>query len=475
MRNIHKFILSLLTCFILGSQVNLMAHPGGHYNDSEHTTHKTRSWQHPKNKQIFEASFLMANNGKVYLENKKGEVLTFGVTELAAKDQQYVKNKLVYIESLNKRAGAFKQFKKARAELKKKQEKATTKESESSFWSNWGVMLVMFALGTSVLIGMYRASEAQRRWAMATAIIPMFALVYTACTKKDDATPATTTTVPANDPTTMATYFAKFSGVTTTSDNTYFYIASSGIPSHQMMVGITSWQQQVPINHSYTGSNAWSIPLQPKLADSPLSTSSNLLKGALAIAVNGIPIFNPLNNRGEDTKAIGELDNWGGHCGRADDYHYHVPPTHLETTVGTGNPIAYALDGFPVYGTTTATLDEYLGIQNADGSYQYHTTDTYPYFMAGVRGEVQVDPATTAPENQIIPQATTQGARPALTPLSGATITGFSSTGTNAYSLEYTVNSQVYKVNYSWTDAGQYIYEYVNPSGGIDSTRTYTR
>ena len=71
-----------------------------------------------------------------------------------------------------------------------------------------------------------------------------------------------------------------------------------------MMVGITSWQQQVPVPQSYTGSNSWSIPLQPEFSASPLSTSSHLLKGAMAVGVNGIPIFNPLNNRGEDAKAL---------------------------------------------------------------------------------------------------------------------------------------------------------------------------
>ena len=54
----------------------------------------------------------------------------------------------------------------------------------------------------------------------------------------------------------------------------------------------------------------------------PLSLKTNFMKGAVAIAPNGVPIFNPLNNTGEDAYAIGELDQWGGHCGKADDYHY---------------------------------------------------------------------------------------------------------------------------------------------------------
>ena len=53
-----------------------------------------------------------------------------------------------------------------------------------------------------------------------------------------------------------------------------------------------------------------------------------------------------LNNRGDDALLAGELDDWGGHCGRADDYHYHIAPTHLQTVVGKKVPIAYALDGF---------------------------------------------------------------------------------------------------------------------------------
>lgn len=45
----------------------------------------------------------------------------------------------------------------------------------------------------------------------------------------------------------------------------------------------------------------------------------------------------------------------GGHCGRADDYHYHIAPVQLEKQVGKGMPIAYALDGYPIYCYTEPT------------------------------------------------------------------------------------------------------------------------
>ena len=34
-----------------------------------------------------------------------------------------------------------------------------------------------------------------------------------------------------------------------------------------------------------------------------------------------MPIFNALNNRGDDAKAFGELDDFGGHCGFLEGAH----------------------------------------------------------------------------------------------------------------------------------------------------------
>lgn len=145
--------------------------------------------------------------------------------------------------------------------------------------------------------------------------------------------------------------FSAFSSsVRTMKSGQYYLIESTGLPPHNMMTGITNWQQQVPVPQAYTGGNAWKIPVSPKPAANPISAKSNLFRGAIALAADGIPIFNALNNRGEDSYLIGELDKWGGHCGRADDYHYHVAPLHLSRTVGATKPIAYALDGYPLYG-----------------------------------------------------------------------------------------------------------------------------
>lgn len=209
-------------------------------------------------------------------------------------------------------------------------------------------------------------------------------------------------------------------------DEQFYYVESDGMPDHPMMVGITAWQQQVPLPQNYTGVNAWRIPLHPVPAKVPMSAKDNFFRGAIALAVNGVPIFNPIKNDGRtDTLLAGELDQWGGHCGRGDDYHYHVAPTHLEAVVGKGQPIAYALDGYPIYGEREdvcrdlGPLDAFNGHEDATGGYHYHATKAYPYLNGGFHGEV------VERGGQVDPQPRAQSPRPSLPPLRGATIVAF--------------------------------------------------
>lgn len=288
------------------------------------------------------------------------------------------------------------------------------------------------------------------------------------------------------DPALMDAAFAPYKpSVTTSWDDTYFYAAGNGIPAqHNMMIGITAWIAQVPIPHPYTGTNKWSIPLKPELAASPLSIRTNFMKGAIAIAVNGLPIFNALNAGGEDSKTKGELDQWGGHCGRADDYHYHVAPLQFEATSGL-KPIAFALDGYAVYGgkepdgTAMAALDQYHGHTGDNGVYHYHGTTTSPYMIEAMRGKVSLDPRTTAPENQIIPQAMTTPLRMTPYPINpSSTITNLTANAAgNGYLLEYTTAGKKGSVNYSWTGnglTGLYTFTFTDTDGKV-TVQTFQR
>ncbi len=249
------------------------------------------------------------------------------------------------------------------------------------------------------------------------------------------------------------------------SDANYYYLESNGLPTHRMMVGITAWQQQFPLPQDFTGGNAFRIPKNPVFADNPISTKTALFSGAIAVAVNGVPIFNPIKNDGiTDTFTAGELDEFGGHCGRADDYHYHIAPLHLLDTVGPANPIAYALDGFPIHGiaeidgTVVTGLDQFNGHTYKGGPYHYHATKNYPYVNGGLRGVVRVQ------NDAITPQPQTTPVRPVGDPLRGARIVGFTISAPNRYSLEYTLNNQSYVVNYAINDTS-YSFEFVDASG----------
>lgn len=172
-------------------------------------------------------------------------------------------------------------------------------------------------------------------------------------------------------------------------------IESDGLAEHAMMKGISAWNQQVPLPQQYSGNNAWRIPLHPHKAATPAPTWST---GPIAVAVNGVPIFDPSKQEGQhdaahDPNLIGELDECGGHAGRADDYHYHRAPNCLLGRQAADRPVGYGLDGFPIYGYRNADgsaphLDRCNGEADAFGNYHYHATPAYPYLMGCIVGDV---------------------------------------------------------------------------------------
>lgn len=431
----------------------IFAHVGGHNSVKNEIFYF-------KGKSI-EGHFLMTKNEKIFIELSNGKTVSAPLTDFSFENQNNLSQKIALMKQLNH-----------------KKNLVETKNSDLKINLLYFFLLISI-IGITFLLIQKRDNNQFSRYSY---LLGGFIIFIYACKTTETVTPTnpTTTTVTKTDPAFVEMVFSTFKTIVKTRfDDTYFYVESEGIPLHNMMLGITNWQQQVPIPQGYTGTNAWSIPLKPELATTPLSLKTNFMSGAVAIAPNGIPIFNPLNNRGEDAYAIGELDQWGGHCGKADDYHYHIAPLHFEATAGK-NPIAMALDGFAIYGskepdgTTMQTLDANHGHSIGTGVYHYHATTTYPYFIGSMRGKVSINPATTAPENQIIPQAKMTPIRPPGNPLKGASITNFKSTGTNAYSLEYAVGSQKGYINYSWDAANKYTYTFIG-TDGKSTTTTYIK
>lgn len=269
--------------------------------------------------------------------------------------------------------------------------------------------------------------------------------------------------------------FVKLKAINTRWDDRFFYVESNGIPDHRMMVGITAWQQQVPIPQKYFGENSWQIPLHPVPAKKPQSAKGNFLRGAIAVAANGIPIFNPLNNRGDDAFLFGELDEFGGHCGRADDYHYHIAPVHLQKTIGKELPIAYALDGYPIYGyeepdgSPVVGLDAFNGHKDANGNYHYHATKKYPYLNGGFFGEV------VERDGQVDPQPRAEPLRPSLPPMRDAKITDFQETKPGSYVLTYDVKGKKGTVSYTLAADGSANFSFTDTNGKTTNEAYYAK
>jgi YHYH protein len=141
------------------------------------------------------------------------------------------------------------------------------------------------------------------------------------------------------------------------------------------------------------------LPSRPK----PATKASCLPMGMIGIAVNGVAIFNALDDSHRDAVAHETQDLCDGHPQMRGIYHYHSIPICLagRTAVSQKRLVGFALDGFPILGyrgengklLTNGDLDACHGHTSwitLSGkrvrSYHYHATLEYPYTLGCFRG-----------------------------------------------------------------------------------------
>lgn len=416
-----------------------------------------RQWNIEKEHKTVKGSFCMMKDGKIFIENDLHQVLSYPLNSLSEKDKNFALDKEKEIMRMN--------------------EQLNYQHRNISTINLFNYKLWVWAfVGLFVGLSLYSIkfiSNTNIKYPII--FLSVLGVISLSAFNQKIARKIQILTNPA----TIDSAFAPFvPSVHTYNDSKYFYVESQGIPTtHQMMVGISNrgWQRQVPIPQCYIGTNAWPIPLNPVMTTNPIPVDSiHFTRGAIAVAVNGVPIFNVHTNTGVDSYLDGQLDSFGGHCGRADDYHYHTAPLHLYNYTKSTLPIAYALDGFAVYGniepdgSAMLPLDANHGHTGSNGIYHYHGTTNAPYMIAKMAGQVTED-AT----HQLIPQAAAKGVRPALTPLNGALITGCKSNATkNGYTVTYTINGLTDSIVYSWNTTGTYTFKFYT-NGNLDSTKIY--
>jgi hypothetical protein len=206
--------------------------------------------------------------------------------------------------------------------------------------------------------------------------------------------------------------------VSATCDGDTVVVTSNGIPDFTYVE--TSPGSPGENNAEYL------LPATPVVAD---QTTAVALLGAVAIAINGVPIFGPTEGQGGDVLATaGLLSECGGHNGPT-GYHFHLLGTSSTTdclyspdAVATGvTLVGWAFDGYPIYASGdrstssyqltddslfatdtwaahtyvegSGDLDECNGRTDESGNYAYYATSTFPYTVGCYRGVVDPDVA----------------------------------------------------------------------------------
>jgi YHYH protein len=142
---------------------------------------------------------------------------------------------------------------------------------------------------------------------------------------------------------------------------------------------------------------ALTLPAEPRIAPAP----SCVPMGMIGIALNGVAIFNALDDAGRDAVAHEVQDLCDGHPQMRGEYHYHGPSPCLPDEAANEKLIGYALDGFGIYSMydaqgnelTDADLDACHGrtsVVDWNGRrvavYHYVLTREYPYTIGCFRG-----------------------------------------------------------------------------------------
>ena len=98
------------------------------------------------------------------------------------------------------------------------------------------------------------------------------------------------------------------------------------------------------------------FPRDPKIAAAPTKIVNQL--GTMGITVSGLLFYGATEGPVPTESAWGDpyynkmVDKCGGHAGPKNEYHYHVLLTIAICNLKNTGIIAYAIDGFPVYGPT---------------------------------------------------------------------------------------------------------------------------
>lgn len=272
-------IRTALLLFLVGTSTQVFSHGGGHYHQAD----VLNTWLLKSNK-VIEGNFSFGDSISIVLEQREGKFIKIQISDLSLQDQKLAIFKIKKLELVKKSLHPS-----TNGTLQDLRENAYNTQRAQIF--NLSISSIFILISISIVfIGVrliHKTKSFNRKVFIVNVGFILLVMALIACKKSTD----TVISFSKTRTSFIDSAFTAFKpAVATRWDNDYFYVSSNGFPTQNVMVGITNWQQQVPIPQFYTGNNSWSIPLQPVYASNPLSTQTNLMKGAIAIAVDDIPI-----------------------------------------------------------------------------------------------------------------------------------------------------------------------------------------
>jgi hypothetical protein len=201
------------TLFFIFISLSLFAHDGGHYGQQD----VLRIW-HLKDGSTIRGNYSSATSDDLILEQYEGKKIRISMDELSTRDQKFASVKMNRSSQIN---GYF------------------LTEKPVSYLPYF--YLLALAFFTLLLIEKFHLRFVFRRFAFYSFLLAFIAL---ACKTTTEVAPITSivpvTTIPKTTVSFLDSAFAPYKpAISTSSDATYFYVNSTGIPNHNMMIGIT--------------------------------------------------------------------------------------------------------------------------------------------------------------------------------------------------------------------------------------------
>lgn len=185
--------------------------------------------------------------------------------------------------------------------------------------------------------------------------------------------------------------------------NIYRLIVGNGLPvktptgTFPISSSDPAYQYDTNPNRIEEHSFMLALPLNPEIAATP----SCVPMGPIGIALNGVAIFNALDDGGRDAVAHEVQDLCDGHPQMLGIYHYHGPSPCLPNETADNTLIGYALDGFGIYSMYDAHGNELTNVDldtchgrvsmvewngKRVATYHYVLTREYPYTIGCFKG-----------------------------------------------------------------------------------------